>query len=99
MISRVHATLEPVPSENGEGKIFFLIFNLFLHHIQCDKSPSTYSSNLTHMMYLETERWKLVDHSSRNGSFVNNMKVSEVVLKHGKLIIFPFTSFLSSFTD
>ena len=23
MISRVHATLEPVPSENGEGKIFF----------------------------------------------------------------------------
>ena len=27
MISRVHATLEPVPSENGEGKFFFLIFN------------------------------------------------------------------------
>ena len=48
MISRVHATLEPVPSETGEGKFFFLIFNLFFHHIQGEKSLLVYSSNLTH---------------------------------------------------
>lgn len=33
-------------------------------------------------------RWKLIDHSSRNGTFVNNMKVSEVVLEHGDSITF-----------
>lgn len=52
MISRVHATLEPI-SKNGKQ-----------------------------------EGWKLVDHSSRNGSFVNNMKVSEVILEHGDQITF-----------
>ena len=33
-------------------------------------------------------QWKLVDHSSRNGTFVNNMKVSEVILEHGDSITF-----------